>query len=166
MTNASLTLSQQKKHDWSVIGLVGIGHAGSHFSHLLLPLMFPFFAEVFHLGFTQLGLTVTVFFVVSGVGQALSGFAVDRLGPILVLFISLALLSLGCVVASAANGLNELLVAAMLLGLGDCSFHTIGGWLIGVQHYSSWPFLPYFGWLEVILTYLEPLIHQIKKLDP
>lgn len=87
--------------------------------------MFPFFAEVFHLGFTQLGLTVTLFFVVSGVGQALSGFAVDRLGPILVLFISLALLSLGCVVASAATGLNELLVAAMLLGLGNCSFHPI-----------------------------------------
>lgn len=125
MTNVSLTFRQQTKHDWSVIGLVGIGHAGSHFSHLLLPLMFPFFTEIFDLGFTQLGLTVTLFFVVSGVGQALSGFAVDRLGPIVVLFISLALLSLGCVVASAANGLNGLLLAALLLGLGNCSFHPI-----------------------------------------
>ena len=125
MVEPNIVAIDQKKQDWSVIGLVGVAHAGSHFSHLLMPLMFPFFTEVFHLSFTQLGLTVTFFFVVSGVGQALSGFVVDRFTPIVVLLASLVMLSVGCLVASQADGLNDLLFASLLLGLGNCSFHPV-----------------------------------------
>ena len=104
MTNPSITLIHQRRQDWFVIGLVGLGHAGSHFSHLLLPLMFPFFSEIFHLGYAELGTTVTVFFIVSGIGQAMSGFVVDRFGSFYVLLASLLLLICGCLVASVADG--------------------------------------------------------------
>ena len=62
------------RQDAQVMGLVGLVHASSHFSHLLLPLMFPAFMKDFGLGYAELGLLMSVFFVVSGVGQALSGF--------------------------------------------------------------------------------------------
>jgi len=58
------------KQDATVIGLVGLAHASSHFGHLLLPLLFPVFMQEFGLSYSQLGLLMTVFFVVSGVGQA------------------------------------------------------------------------------------------------
>jgi FSR family fosmidomycin resistance protein-like MFS transporter len=76
------------REDAKVIGLVGLAHASSHFSHLLLPPLFPVFATEFGLSFSQLGLLMSVFFVISGAGQAMSGFLVDRVGARPVLFSS------------------------------------------------------------------------------
>lgn len=73
------------------MGLVGIAHAMSHFSHLLLPALFPFIRQEFGLSFSELGWLMTVFFTVSGVGQALSGFFVDRVGARPVLFAAILL---------------------------------------------------------------------------
>ena len=67
------------RQDATVIGLVGLAHASSHFGHLLLPLLFPVFMKEFGLSFAELGFLMTVFFVVSGTGQATAGFVLDAL---------------------------------------------------------------------------------------
>jgi MFS transporter, FSR family, fosmidomycin resistance protein len=113
------------RDDAAVIGLVGVAHASSHFSHLLLPLMFPVFMSTFGLSYSELGFLMTVFFVVSGVGQATAGFVVDRLGARPVLFAALLLLAAGCMVVSVANSYVGLMLGAALLGLGNCSFHPV-----------------------------------------
>jgi len=113
------------RDDADVIGLVGVAHASSHFSHLLLPLMFPVFISTFGLTYSELGFLMTVFFVVSGIGQASAGFIVDRLGPRPVLFVSLILLAFACLVVSVANSYVGLMLGAALLGLGNCSFHPV-----------------------------------------
>jgi MFS family permease len=113
------------RDDVAVIGLVGLAHASSHFSHLLLPLMFPVFMKTFGLSYSELGFLMTVFFVVSGIGQASAGFVVDRLGARPVMFGSLLVLSLACVAASFAQSYVGLMVAAALLGVGNCSFHPV-----------------------------------------
>src|SRR5258706_11610353 len=74
------------KHDATVISLVGFCHGTSHFFHFVLPTLFPWLMREFDLGFTQVGMTMTVFFVVSGIGQAVAGFVVDRLGAVRVLY--------------------------------------------------------------------------------
>ena len=79
------------RQDATVIALVGLAHATSHFAHLLLPLMFPVFLQEFQVSYAQLGLLTSVFFVVSGVGQACAGFVVDRLGARLPLMAALVL---------------------------------------------------------------------------
>ena len=56
------------QQDAAIIGLVGLAHAASHFGHLLLPLMFPVFMSEFGLSFSQVGLLMSTFFVVSGLG--------------------------------------------------------------------------------------------------
>jgi MFS transporter, FSR family, fosmidomycin resistance protein len=61
------------KQDAAVIGLVGLAHATSHFSHLLLAPLFPIFMRDFGLSYSDVGLLMTMFFVISGIGQALSG---------------------------------------------------------------------------------------------
>jgi MFS transporter, FSR family, fosmidomycin resistance protein len=114
-----------RARDIRTISLVGLAHGTSHFFHMLLPPLFPLFKESFGLSYAELGLLVSLFFVISGVGQALAGFLVDRIGARPVLFAAL-----GCFVASAASaglaqGYTGLLLAAALAGLGNSPFHPI-----------------------------------------
>ncbi|MEO5607471.1 MAG: MFS transporter, partial [Polaromonas sp.] len=78
--------------DASVIGLVGLAHMISHFSQLLLAPLFPWLKDVFNVSYAELGLLMSIFFVVSCAVQALSGFVVDRFGPRPILFAGLGLL--------------------------------------------------------------------------
>jgi len=109
--------------DIKIIALVCLAHSSSHFSHLILPLMFPIFVKVFGLSYAALGLLMTVFFGISAVGQVLAGFVVDRFGARPVLLGSVFFLSLGCVIASFATGYLGLLLCAICLGVGNASFH-------------------------------------------
>ena len=113
------------RDDARVMSLVGLAHAGSHFSHLLLPLMFPVFVREFGWSYAQLGLLSTIFFTVSGIGQASSGFVVDRFGARPVLLGSLVLFVVACVLASMANSYPAMMLVAVLAGLGNCSFHPV-----------------------------------------
>ena len=117
MSQASL------RQDARVIGLVGLAHGVSHFYHLILAALFPWLKTAFHLSFAELGLLMTVFFVISGVGQALAGFVVDRVGARRVLFSGMALLGASALLLSAAGSYAALLLGAMLAGLGNSVFH-------------------------------------------
>ncbi len=109
--------------DAKVIGLVGLAHAISHFSHMLLVPLFPVFQQEFALSFSELGLLVTTFFVVSGTGQALAGFLVDRVGARPVLFAAIGVFFVAALVAASATGYGWLVIAAALAGLGNSPFH-------------------------------------------
>ncbi len=109
--------------DFTVIGLVGLAHGTSHFFHMLLPPLFPAFIRDFGVSYSQLGLLVTLFFAISGVGQALAGFLVDRVGARPVLLSALGCFVLAGLAASAAQGFSGLLLAAALAGLGNAPFH-------------------------------------------
>jgi MFS transporter, FSR family, fosmidomycin resistance protein len=111
--------------DAKVMGLVGLAHASSHFGHMLLPPLFPVFIQEFGLNFSQVGLMVSVFFLVSGVGQALAGFVVDRFGARPVLFSALGLFIAACLVAANATGYPMLLGAAALAGVANSSYHPV-----------------------------------------
>ena len=113
------------KEDAKIIGLVGLAHSSSHFSHLILPLMFPAFIKAFGLSYAELGFMMSVFFLISGVGQACSGFVVDKIGARPVMFISLLFLAMGCFWCSNAQGYSDLIGVAIFLGLGNCSFHPV-----------------------------------------
>ena len=109
--------------DFTVIGLVGLAHGTSHFFHMLLPPLFPAFIRDFGLSYSQLGLLVTLFFAISGVGQALAGFVVDRVGARPVLLSALGCFVLAGLAAAAAQGFGGLMLAAALAGLGNAPFH-------------------------------------------
>lgn len=111
--------------DARTIGLVGLAHGTSHFFHMLLPPLFPLFMRDFGLSYAELGLLVTVFFVVSGIGQALSGFLVDRVGARPVLFAALACFAAAAASGAMANGYPGLMLAAALSGLGNSPFHPV-----------------------------------------
>ncbi|HUD34322.1 MAG TPA: MFS transporter, partial [Variovorax sp.] len=111
--------------DAQLIGLVGLGHAVSHFSQLVLAPLFPWLKEAFDVSYIQLGAVLTVFFVVSCLVQAASGFVVDKLGPRPVLFVGLAMLALAAFGYAVAQSYWMLLISAMVGGVGNGVFHPV-----------------------------------------
>jgi MFS family permease len=111
------------RNDVEVIGLVGLAHGTSHFFHLMLPPLFPWLMKDFSLSYTEAGMLMTVFFVISGVGQALAGFVVDRVGARPVLFAGIGCLALSGVVLGAATTYPMLVLSAAVAGLGNSIFH-------------------------------------------
>lgn len=109
--------------DAETIGLVGLAHGTSHFFHLLLPPLFPMLAADYGFSYAELGLLVTVFFVISGVGQALAGFLVDRVGAWPVLMGAMASFALAALAAAGAQGYGGFMLAAALAGVGNAPFH-------------------------------------------
>ena len=116
-------LSIDPRRDYPTISLVGLAHGTSHFFHLLLPTLFPWLMPEFGLNFTQAGALMTVFFVVSGIGQALSGIIVDRLGAARVLYAGLLMLSCAALLVGSAQNYPMLMMGAALAGLGNSVFH-------------------------------------------
>ncbi|HYP82633.1 MFS transporter [Variovorax sp.] len=125
--NASATVSPQRSvgADAQLIGLVGLAHAISHFSQLVLAPLFPWIKEEFAVSYTQLGAVLTVFFIVSCIVQTASGFLVDRMGPRPVLFGGLALLASSGLVYASAQGYWMLFLGACLAGIGNGVFHPV-----------------------------------------
>ncbi|PND37319.1 MFS transporter [Paucibacter aquatile] len=117
--------AEQKRRDIATISLIGLAHGTSHFFHMLLPPLFPVFIRDFGLSYSQLGLLVTTFFVISGIGQALAGFVVDRRGARPILFAALACFVAASAAAGLAQGFGGLLLAAALAGLGNSPFHPV-----------------------------------------
>ncbi len=111
------------KQDATVIGLVGLAHGTSHFSHLLLAPLFPVFMRDFGLSYSDVGLLMSVFFIISGCGQAMAGFVVDRVGARPILFAAIGCFVLASLAASMATGYMGLVLVAVLAGLGNAPFH-------------------------------------------
>lgn len=111
--------------DAQLIGLVGLAHAISHFSQLILAPLFPWLKDAFNVSYTELGAVLTVFFVVSCIVQAASGFIVDKLGPRPVLFVGLGLLGLAGFGYAMAQSYWMLLASAVVAGVGNGVFHPV-----------------------------------------
>jgi MFS family permease len=109
--------------DARVIALVGLAHGTSHFYHLILAALFPWLKPAFGLSYAELGLLLTAFFVVSGIGQALAGFVVDKVGARSVLFFGMAMLGVSALVLSVAGSYAALMAGALLAGVGNSIFH-------------------------------------------
>jgi len=111
------------KSDVTIISLVGFAHGTSHFFHLMLPPLFPWFMTEFGLGYAQVGLLMTMFFVISSIGQAIAGIWVDRFGAHRVLCVGVGLLTISGLLVSVAPNFIGLLAAAAVAGMGNSVFH-------------------------------------------
>jgi MFS family permease len=114
--------------------------------------MFPWLRDAFALSYAELGLLMSVFFVVSCIAQAASGFLVDRIGARPVLFGGIGLLILAALVYSQSNGYAMLLMGAVIAGCGNGIFHPVDYTLI--NHKVSPPNLPYAYSMHGVTGYL------------
>ncbi len=131
MTSQVLTSSSRAPNadgdprDWKVIALIGLLHGGSHFYQLVLPSLYLSLNRDFGYSFAELGFLATVFFVVSGVGQASSGFVVDHLGARPVLRFGLACMVISALLIAVADAYWVFIIAAFIGGAGNSVFHPV-----------------------------------------
>lgn len=125
------------RQDATTIGLVGLAHGVSHFSQLVLAPLFPWLKTEFNLSYTELGLLLTIFFVVSSAVQTASGFVVDRIGPRPVLLGGLALLALAALCYAASTHYAMLAASAVLAGIGNGVFHPADYTLLNRNVHAS-----------------------------
>jgi FSR family fosmidomycin resistance protein-like MFS transporter len=109
--------------DAAVIALVGVAHATSHLFHLLLPPLFPLLMPDFGFSYTEAGFLMTVFFTISGIGQALAGIVVDHYGARRVLMAGVGLLAASGLALAAAGNYGMLVLTVVLAGIGNSVFH-------------------------------------------
>ena len=118
-----MTPNRPVRADAVVIALVGAAHATSHLFHLLLPPLFPLLMPAFGFGYTEAGFLMTVFFAISGMGQAFAGIAVDRYGARRVLMAGVSLLAASGAALAVAVNYPMLLLSVALAGMGNSVFH-------------------------------------------
>jgi MFS transporter, FSR family, fosmidomycin resistance protein len=146
------TLAGRRASDVRVVSLLSLAHGSSHFFHLILPPMFPWLKNEFGFSYAELGLLMSIFFVVSCAVQAASGFLVDRIGARPVLFVGVGLLALAALTYSQSNGYEMLVLAAVIAGCGNGIFHPVDYTLI--NHKVSQPNLPYAYSIHGVSGYL------------
>lgn len=115
----------EKRRDWQIISLIGAVHASSHFFQLLLPTLYLSLAHEYGYDFARLGLLASVFFLVSCLGQASSGFVVDRIGPTPVLRFGLLAFIVSAILIAVSGNYFMLMLAAVIGGIGNSVFHPV-----------------------------------------
>jgi FSR family fosmidomycin resistance protein-like MFS transporter len=109
--------------DYRTIGAVGAAHFTSHVLQLALAPLFPLLRQDLGVSFTELGLVLSVFYVVSGLGQVVAGVLVDRFGPHRLLVVGVALQGGAIAGMGLAPGYWALLPLAALAGAGNSVYH-------------------------------------------
>jgi FSR family fosmidomycin resistance protein-like MFS transporter len=123
MTPTTIDASPPRATDARVIGLVGAAHFVSHIYILALPPVFPFVRAEFGVSYTELGLVVAAFNVVSALLQTPAGFLVDRTSARTVLVGGLLLGALSLAAAAMAPVFILLGAAFLCLGLANTVYH-------------------------------------------
>ena len=107
----------------AVITLVALAHGTSHFFQLVIAPLFPFIKEDLGVSYAALGFVVALFYAISGLCQPVAGFVVDRYGARPVLIGGIGLLAAGTLVAALAGSYEQLVLGALITGVGNSVFH-------------------------------------------
>jgi FSR family fosmidomycin resistance protein-like MFS transporter len=106
-------------------------HFVSHYFMLLLAPLFIFIKDDFGVSYTELGLALTMFNVVSTVGQTPVGFLVDRFNARYMLIGGLLVGSAAFAIAGLVNSFFVFIAMFALAGLGNTVYHPADYALLG-----------------------------------
>jgi FSR family fosmidomycin resistance protein-like MFS transporter len=126
----------RRARDTRVIGLVSGAHFVSHFYILLLPPLFPFVRAEYGVSYTELGLALAAFNVVSAGLQTSAGFLTDRIGAPAVLATGLLLGAGAFALAGLVPSFWFLVAMFAIAGLGNTVYHP-ADYSILSHHVSS-----------------------------
>jgi MFS family permease len=106
-----------------VTTLICAAHFVSHFYILILPPLFVFIRDDFAVSYTELGVALTAFSVVTTVVQTHAGLLVDRIGARLVLVVGLLIGGVSFLVAGLSPSFWVFVAMFGLAGLGNTAYH-------------------------------------------
>ena len=105
------------------VAVVSTAHFASHFYMLLLPPLFPLLREVYGVGYTQLGLGISVFSIVTACAQVPVGFVVDRFGARRILVAGLMLEAAAFALIGLVPVYGAFLALMAVAGLANSVYH-------------------------------------------
>jgi predicted MFS family arabinose efflux permease len=123
---------------YKVTGLIGIAHTFSHFFQLALPPLFVVLRQAFDVGYAELGVLTTLFYLASGLSQTPAGFLVDRFGARRVLFCGQGLLAGSILLCGLAPSYWALMPLMVLAGMGNSVFHPADYSILTASIDRSW----------------------------
>ena len=112
-----------KRQQVGVISLISAGHFISHFYVICLAPLYIAMSNDLGVGFAELGLISSGFFLSGAILQMPAGLLVDRIGAKRVLFGGMFILALSITLAGLSGSYWILLFLFMLAGAGNCVFH-------------------------------------------
>ena len=111
------------KREVKVVSLICAAHFISHFHLLLLPPLFPLLRDFYGVGFTELGLTIAVLNITTGLTQVPFGFLVDRYGARKILIGATFLESAAITLIGVFPSYGALIALIAVVGVANAVYH-------------------------------------------
>ena len=111
------------RQEAKTLAIISVVHLVSHFYWLALIPLLPSLTILLGASYLELGLAITIMNAVSAATQAPVGFLVDRLGARLLLLAGVLTGAAGFLLVALVPTYPALIVAALLIGLGNCVYH-------------------------------------------
>jgi sugar phosphate permease len=112
-----------RSDDARVIGLVSAAHFVSHYYILLLPPLFAFIRADYGVSYTELGLAIAAFNIVSAAFQTPTGFLIDWIGARLLLIAGLILGATAVLIMGLVPSFWVLVAMMAVNGLANTVYH-------------------------------------------
>jgi MFS transporter, FSR family, fosmidomycin resistance protein len=112
-----------RSDDARIIGLVSAAHFVSHYYILLLPPLFAFIRADYGVSYTELGLAIAAFNIVSAAFQTPTGFLIDWVGARLILIAGLVLGATAVLVMGLVPSFGVLVAMMAFNGLANTVYH-------------------------------------------
>ena len=123
MSQASEFLGGRVQPHTRVVSVVSAAHFVSHYYILLLAPLLPFVRADFGVSYTEIGLALAVFNIVTATLQAPAGFLVDRLGARIPLIGALLIGASAFMIAGLVHSYWLLVTMFALAGVGNAVYH-------------------------------------------
>ncbi|HEY4775060.1 MAG TPA: MFS transporter [Xanthobacteraceae bacterium] len=123
MSTPSLSLAATRAAEFRIVANVSAAHFLSHFYFLVLPPLFSFVRADYDVSYTELGVALAMFNMVSALFQTPAGLLADRVGPHVVLVGGLALEAVAFALAGLVDSYWFLVAMFGVAGLANTVFH-------------------------------------------
>lgn len=122
MTNPQSVLAQEKSsiapYAWVILAVVYFASVVAPFNQFKIPPIMPVLMQTFQIDLTQAGLLMSVVAMIGLILALPTGILLQRLGPKLILIISLALMAIGASAGSFSDNFAALLSSRVVEALG------------------------------------------------
>ena len=136
MSQAAGVLGSARAPYIRVVGAVSAAHFVSHYYQLVLAPLLPFVRDEYHVTYTQIGLVLATFNVVTAALQTPAGFLVDRLGARALLVAGLVIGASAFVIAGMIDSFLVMVLMFAIAGIGNTVYHPADYAMLS-QHVSS-----------------------------
>jgi MFS transporter, FSR family, fosmidomycin resistance protein len=136
MSQTADILSTSRTPYLRVVGAVSAAHFVSHYYIILLAPLLPLVRAEYGVTYTEIGLTLAAFNIVTAALQTPAGFLVDRLGARVLLVAGLAIGASAFVIAALVDSFWVLVAMFAVAGVGNTVYHPADYALLS-QHVPS-----------------------------